>query len=678
MAAQAVKPHSSNFTCTGSSSSSSTTPAEPGDYCYLLHLPPELLLKVFSFLPAYDKMCVRVTCRQLYSFIADAALWKSVSWDYTSRRYRQALVSTLKVCASSVTSLQVQASISLTTRVAFTRLLSSQIAKCQYVQTLCLTGFNAKLGDFQSIVSSLRFLEHVEFETVIVTKESLRDCLQAAKSLKSLKLWEPSPGDLLCLCHFLIEVWPVVGYNPPEIGLVCCYGDSSRDISSEIKWFFNRVSSFPPSDHEACLRVFSKGMPAAVGLPRLPLFEVHVGSTVSIPLAECELLGLPSGYLLALSRVTPGSEHYSSAYYVKCSSLRSNATSFTSFSSHISVLNLSWSVCLESSHLEALADFCPTLTWLSIEGCSKALVALAGLTHVASKCSMLKGLNMKGIHRSEVESILQLWVVLSTITRLEYVGIAPCLIQPEAGEPSLIEPPALKRIRMPYVPAPNQDSIMQMQEALSKMKRLVALEIEGPSRTHPPTFECCNRNFAGAELDLLSNLAGLQYLRLARLPPVSLTSGFTSLLRNLQQLKYLLISKYSPGKLTLPTDPQCYASLQQFCINDDSCSVHDAVIEALVCNRRLTHLFLNIGSISKGSIRRIESNFPRLVGFHLYVDRAVVQGAGRPVSVTELEHHTRQRKIDNFGFKFPQSRFSRSIIEKKLSPAILSSDMRAF
>ncbi len=148
------------------------------------------------------------------------------------------------------------------------------------------------------------------------------------------------------------------------------------------------------------------------------------------------------------------------------------------------------------------------------------------------------------------------------------------------------------------------------------------------------------------------------------------------LLWKLQQLKLLFISKYNPGKLTLPIDPHCYESLEQLCIDDHTFNVHSALVDALVYNKKLSHLFLGVGDISRDNICKICYGLPRLVALHLYVDAAIARGHDKHSLLRELKTLAVQRRIDNYACMLHLARTGRREATDCLNRTILSSDMR--
>ena len=558
----------------------------------------------------------------------------------------QLMTSAMKLCASSVRQLLLHGSARCLSCIP--RSVSSQFKYCQNLYFLTLTGFAINRDLFQTLVS-LPSLAHLKTEMQPFSDAAT---LESVKSLKSLIVCKPTSDEYNFSARRFVKNWSSIGYWPSEVGIV----ELERTfVCRAVQEWYTENTIFgvklQPAEHLAHLHVYVRGMPLQFGQPEQPKFEVHIGPTNCLPVADCESLGLPTGYLLALSGMTLESDQYSCANHIQRILHLTCAKSFTSFSSTISILNLGCSEILESSHLDSVADVCTNLSSLSIAHCTNSLKCLTGLSSIASKCRKLHSLNIHGIHRNRVETILQLWEILRNIPKLQQLAVAPCLIRPEANEESVqvSKQPVSKGSRISRVPAPSKRSTAQMEASLKAMPCLLALDVDGKDCQHTDTT--CYHNVSDAELCILANLANLIYLRLKDLPPVSLLYGFTELMGSLSQLKCLYLSKLQPGGLALPFDHCCYRNLEQLCIDCHTFTVTNSLVEALIHNCKLTHVLLAVGSISKKATVDVLQRLPHLTVCFIYVNRSVgpVQGSG---SFTRLVRKiAKSRKITNFDFQ---------------------------
>ncbi len=53
---------------------------------WLSQVPTDVLIQITDYLTGYDKLCVRITCRRLYSILSDPRAWSSVIWQDCRRR----------------------------------------------------------------------------------------------------------------------------------------------------------------------------------------------------------------------------------------------------------------------------------------------------------------------------------------------------------------------------------------------------------------------------------------------------------------------------------------------------------------------------------------------------------------------------------------------------------------
>ena len=57
--------------------------------CSLLSLPTEILVRIITFLPAYEKLCMRLTCQRLYSICSDPSIWGTIDYRCYSQSPRE-------------------------------------------------------------------------------------------------------------------------------------------------------------------------------------------------------------------------------------------------------------------------------------------------------------------------------------------------------------------------------------------------------------------------------------------------------------------------------------------------------------------------------------------------------------------------------------------------------------
>ena len=236
-----------------------------------------------------------------------------------------------------------------------------------------------------------------------------------------------------------------------------------------------------------------------------------------------------------------------------------------------------------------------------------------------------------------MEDIQTFWDILSRIKNLVYLTVTACLLSPE------------------IIISHDGSLALSTTTAMEKM-RLWALQIASDSVSVPETGGIKYCYLSDYKLPMLSNLVSLKCLRVLDLPPgpmhAPLGKGFEELFNKLQHLTYLYISfsykldKSEPQRLTLPTEASCYTSLEQIHIRCWNFAVSDALVQALVHRRKLTHVFLLVGSISQSGLLELVQKSPRLTIGYVYM---IAELRSKLFKET-LDSIVESRKIDEFCF----------------------------
>lgn len=584
-----------------------------------IKLPAEILIQILSPLSPRDKLSVRLTCRRLYAVASDPAIWGEFYWRYYGTSDDKPLKTALKISPLSVKKLEIRASGHFATS-KFSRLFQ----RCQNLQSLVLRGFAICASQLDMLVSSCSLLSHVSIECKDRYHASI--ILQIAKNLKSVVVIVDR------LNHYslaaILKGWSLQGYHPEKLGIgVKSNPFSFTSICVAHDWYVV-AEALPPSEHKASLSLYAQ-MPSEF-LPDLPAFEVqfpgqeesrHDGSPTAVP--SLASLDSHSDCQFGLSSTHDTEQDcYSSAILLSNLGIVPSCQSFTSVSQSIGFLEMRGTQLLTPNLLQSIADFCPSLMQLDIEGCSNALTTLSGLDTVAHKCPRMRNLNVKGIHVDHVEDTVALWDTFSQMKRLRHLAMSLCLVGGKSSS--------------------------ELAVTLGSKSHWIALEVEGEGcmeRQMP-----CPCRFTDHELLFLSELGSLEYLRMAFLPGISLSSGFTTLFTRLQRLKYLYLAKREFGKLTLPSDPQCYTCLQQLCILCWNFTMLDCLVEALIHNGQLTHVYLAIDFISKEALLDIVQKLPYLKSCHVYVWSQVVPRGQTTQLTRALKSTAKHSGVNDFIF----------------------------
>ncbi len=124
----------------------------------LLSLPTEVLLQITDYLPAYDKLCLRISCKRFYSLLSDPRAWSSLVWKNCRRRDQdfKALRLALKLSRSYVQYVHISY-MSKSKRFSNAKFFP-QIGKCKQIRYLSLTGTffeSVKQNTLEQLLSEL-------------------------------------------------------------------------------------------------------------------------------------------------------------------------------------------------------------------------------------------------------------------------------------------------------------------------------------------------------------------------------------------------------------------------------------------------------------------------------------------------------------------------------------------
>ena len=108
--------------------------------CGVLSLATETLLDIVSYLTAYERLCLRITCKRFYSLLSDPRAWHTLHimvWRDCRKRDSdyKALRLALKLSASTVQSISI-----LYPRYQSIAKFLSQVHSCRQVRYLTLSG----------------------------------------------------------------------------------------------------------------------------------------------------------------------------------------------------------------------------------------------------------------------------------------------------------------------------------------------------------------------------------------------------------------------------------------------------------------------------------------------------------------------------------------------------------
>ena len=302
--------------CTSASSKDRVNEFE----CGLLSLATETLLEIVNYLTAYERLCIRITCKRLYSFLSDSRAWHTLVWRDCRRRDSdfKALRLALKFSMSTVQNIAIL--YPSKQKLPFSK-FSPQLHNCKQVRYLTLS---CKLPNAQMLNRLLSQLPSLYFFSVTLEDKDCQSIFStvcaAAKNLEILQL----VGRTDFRVSSWILNWKACGYVPPNLQ-VC---DSNLPPISDLSWFSR-------SDHPAKFSIYPKCSSVAGNLiNKYPLLEivlhpkVEVVSCVVCPSSpELSLLTLCNGRPCLSSKET--CEYISATYhFFRGSSLPGNSIPF--------------------------------------------------------------------------------------------------------------------------------------------------------------------------------------------------------------------------------------------------------------------------------------------------------------------------------------------------------------
>jgi hypothetical protein len=235
----------------------------------------------------------------------------------------------------------------------------------------------------------------------------------------------------------------------------------------------------------------------------------------------------------------------------------------------------------------------PNLTHLDLSKSKEALSDLKGLSAISRSCPKLTVLNLFGIKRANVESVQQLWEVMTTMIKLRVLFVSLDLI-PDIGSYLL---PNLRAIDL-------EDEDIDVQTIWKFLSQMHSLQICRLDRKY---------NILSREVKVLN------------------CSDF---LLSCPDITHLHISGV---RVIMPTDPSCYVNLKQVVLDDPYHLVlQENLANALVHSKRLNSLIVRAASCDVKAVT-ILANSPSVQVLDIYTSQVsggfTTEGAERKAKV---------------------------------------------
>ena len=534
----------------------------------LLSLPAEVLLEITDYLPAYDKLCLRISCKRFYSLLSDPRAWSSLVWKNCRSRDQdfKALRLALGLSHSYVQHLHLSymaESHWFTNATCF-----RQIAKCKQIRYLSLIGRffkSVKQNSLERLLSQLPSLYCLS-----VTRNEVC-AIKAAKASKSLKVLCIYPeveadedGDVE-LGVDVVDIWKGCGYMPPNLKIHCYHCFTLPSLTS--------------SDHPAQLSIYPNSSPIAGNVVnKYPIFRFSFYPNVVLLTCPSKSVCSSASHSSNLIVSRGNSSNKDPVSAIQCNgNLNARTITMPFFPSSIESLRLSGTEKLSPADLTLVSELCPKLICLDIRGCTNALSSLLGLADISSNCAGLAALNIAEI--DNIENVSSLWEVLSRMRKLRYLS-------------------------MSYSCVAIQHCVSFAGISLAQMN-LLAIHI---------IYDGGDYDYILQVERLLPAFRMLQHLHIDM---GSATLNLTNVLPNLPSLTQLFIDSSVYGLVTLPTDPDCYSSLNKLYISCQEFDVFDDLARALSQSPSLTYLYLDVRRSSPLLIELLGS-FRQLCECYIY------------------------------------------------------------
>lgn len=588
-------------------------------------LPTELLVKVCGFLPVRERQRVRRVCKALRQALDNPLLWRDVTINGFDRSDYARLGAMFANHGSAIERLSINGSFNLVG-------LANDLCTCTRLRSLKLEQSSCYVTNMASIVRAIPTLERLEFQPVntacglghcthvMCRAVEWQDFLAAVQNLDSLTVlsqWDEN------FVEFLLRQWACQKYRPFNICMTTMQIQAappqesvqSRYSSLQDLWK-ECMENFPPCEEPCQFRITWQA--SQLGLSDVPVFELNLdGSPLSLSTAlsythpETSDTVVSMHGMISLSgkdQLMDNEECFRFGRFISSPEfvLSETETKFQSFESvtpYLTSVSLTEASALSASNLETLAIHCKKLTQLNLSGCKKCLNPLSGLTALASNCIHLRALNLQNIPCNYVERTSDMWMCLSQMASLQHLAIDPCLLQSSQEADEFTG---------------EQYSVSdehEIEDSLKKMKNIQILEVQ-TALTASKSIPCPHcRNMDGHLVGLVKYMKSLHTLHIRGLSPTVCDILLETAVLNCECLRNL--SVHMEFSFTLLPMDITHTNLQKLSVRCPRLNITDILTQTLA-QSPLTHIYLAVRSISKGSITMLLQNFPDLVTCHIY------------------------------------------------------------
>ena len=552
-------------------------------------LPPNVVNVVTTYLPAREKLALRLTCRSLLSILSTPAAWRRIHWINYNKKERKSLKSLLKLSQTAVEE------VILTGPIAESSL--SELYKCTELRKV--SGFKLTPAQVNSLLSSLPKLVHLSIEV---------------NNLKVFIPLLPGLGQLNQLVingekhtEEFVTAWASNGYKPQSLILISAYGQQY---------------SLPVSPNPATLSVYPKKRgPLDLGVlkpekyfeieadkgcaPRKHARSNELNDVKSIASSSDPTLAHEDKSIVALPFGAPLTNYGTP---IECS--------FADVAPKITSIEIYF---FPPGALSYVAHHCPKLQELTIRIADRhgSLPAdlLEGLSNISQECKELRGLDVLRLHTSDLPfSSVSFWEIISRMSCLTHLGVPYCYLVPRLSsslESQAIEESAPKRICL------DTKATEDTRRAIMLLKNVKAIQISAYGVTSfPRVCQFCN-DFSGLQFSLavcesLSAFNNLQYVYFERVGKVDLDC----LLSNCKGIQCLSLHECG---VSLPEETSSFVNIQQFHLCGEQDFDLTKFSDTLVSAVKLTHLSLEmLPDVSVEKVCTLIQQLPSLVFLQIF------------------------------------------------------------
>ena len=557
----------------------------------ILSLPVEILVYIASFLPtARDKVKLRYVSRTLRVVSETPSLWSEFVWPLYDRREERSVMNVLKACGDYIRRLVFPDHV---TPSKLMRILSH----CNNVTQLCLPS-ETKL-DSEQLKTAVQRMNHLEKLEVRLTF-GIKSLLQI-NGLKELTVH--LPAYCFMLCHAVAREWVLHGFNPCSFNIVIELFYNQLGRSFMRSW--SQWNSSLPVGSKAYFKLYQKYRMPLNLFPILPAIQLEFGERAALPFVKPSsfgLLGLERDLLILTNSAAACKAEIASPSIslIFNDNMVNRAIGTLNF---VTEFDFSSSETLYSGHLEQVAIACPNLQRLNLQNNYECLSCLRGLRTIGECCQGLCGLNLFCIPAEEVESLVQLWEILSNIKKLSHLAVESCVFQDFVENDS--------------------ESIRYLISLFQKCSSLQALESQGDI-----ACSMCSSD-AVIKWSFLCHFPLLRYCRLCTADP----NGIQYIVNGCKELVCLSCS----SQYDLFLSSVCTSSLQQLYIESEDGKLAGIFMETVSAHGGLVYVILSVNSVSAEGITSLITNSPGLLTLSIITYEYICNENGLKINLKDFK-----------------------------------------